>query len=77
MVMLLCLVFSGMLGIALILFVLRLMYRKAQWNDRLLGFSFWAFNIGLLLMLLLSLLPIGIMQTVASIGSWHVARSLC
>lgn len=66
----------GMLGIALILFVLRLMYRKAQWNDRLLGFSFWAFNIGLLLMLLLSLLPIGIMQTVASIdhGMWH-ARS--
>ena len=38
--------------------------------------SFWAINIGLLLMVLLSLLPIGLMQTWAAVehGTWY-ARS--
>jgi len=66
----------GMLGIGLMLFVLRSLYRKQVWNEKLLAFSFWAINIGLLLMIFLSVLPVGFMQTVASVneGMWY-ARS--
>jgi len=66
----------GILGIGLILFVLRSLYRKKKWNDKIIGFSFWATNIGLMLMLILSLLPVGIAQAVASVskGMWF-ARS--
>jgi nitric oxide reductase subunit B len=66
----------GMLGIGLMLFVLRSLYRNQQWNDKLISFSFWSINIGLLLMSFLSLLPIGLLQTIASVseGMWY-ARS--
>lgn len=66
----------GMLGIGLMLFTLRSMYRIQKWNDRLLGFAFWSINIGLMLMLVLSLLPMGILQAIASVneGMWY-ARS--
>lgn len=66
----------GMLGIGLILFVLRSMYRRRKWNDKLISFTFWTLNIGLFLMVVLSLLPVGLMQTVASVkeGMWY-ARS--
>lgn len=66
----------GMLGIGLILFVLRSMYRNQKWNDKLISFTFWTLNIGLFLMVVLSLLPVGLMQTVASVkeGMWF-ARS--
>ena len=66
----------GMLGIGLILFVLRSMYRKEKWNDKLISFTFWSLNIGLMLMIVISLLPVGLMQTIASVkeGMWY-ARS--
>lgn len=66
----------GMLGIGLMLFVLRSLYREQVWNEKLLSFSFWSINIGLLLMIFLSILPVGFMQTVASVneGMWY-ARS--
>lgn len=66
----------GILGIGLILFVLRGLYPDREWNDKLLGWSFWLINIGLLVMLVGSLLPIGILQAVESIqnGYWS-ARS--
>lgn len=66
----------GMLGIGLMLFTLRSLYRVQVWNDKLIGFAFWSINIGLMLMLLLSLLPMGILQAVASVnkGMWY-ARS--
>lgn len=66
----------GMLGIGLMLFMLRSLYREQVWNDKLIGFAFWSINIGLMLMLLLSLLPMGILQAVASVneGMWY-ARS--
>lgn len=67
----------GMLGIGLMLFVLRSLYRQQVWNEKLLGFSFWAINIGLLLMIFLSVLPVGFMQTVASVneGMWYARSS--
>jgi nitric oxide reductase subunit B len=66
----------GMLGISLMLFVLRNMWVKSQWNDKPLSIAFWSINIGLLLMVLISVLPVGLLQTVASVqhGMWY-ARS--
>jgi nitric oxide reductase subunit B len=66
----------GMLGIGLMLFSLRCMTRQDAWKTGVLNFSFWALNIGLVLMIVLSLLPVGILQTAASIehGMWY-ARS--
>ena len=66
----------GMLGIGLMLFVLRSLYRQEVFNEKLMKFIFWTINIGLLSMALMSLLPVGILQAIASIehGMWY-ARS--
>ena len=52
----------GMLGIGLMLFCLRGLKGENAWNDGLLKGSFWTFNIGLALMALLTLLPMGVLQ---------------
>lgn len=66
----------GMLGIGLMLFCLKTMNYPLNWQGRGLGNSLWAINIGLFLMAFLSLLPVGMLQTVASVehGMWY-ARS--
>jgi len=66
----------GMLGIGLMLFCLRGLTARQVWRTATLQFAFWALNIGLALMVLLSLLPIGLLQTWASVeyGLWY-ARS--
>jgi nitric oxide reductase subunit B len=66
----------GMLGIGLMLFVLKGLTSKYVWKDRFISIAFWTINIGLLLMALISLLPVGVLQTIASIkhGMWY-ARS--
>jgi nitric oxide reductase subunit B len=66
----------GMLGIGLMLFCLRGLTRQEQWKSRTLAFSFWSLNLGLALMIVLSLLPVGLLQTWASVehGMWY-ARS--
>ncbi|MDF1550093.1 MAG: cbb3-type cytochrome c oxidase subunit I, partial [Bacteroidales bacterium] len=66
----------GMLGIGLMLFVLRDMDIKSVWKEKPIKFAFWSLNIGLLLMVLISVLPVGLAQTVASVkhGLWY-ARS--
>jgi len=66
----------GMLGLGLMLFCLRALKPGLAWKDKPLAFAFWAINIGLLLMVVLSLLPIGLMQAWASVeyGTWY-ARS--
>ena len=66
----------GTLGLALMLFCMRAMDPERKWNTKLLGFAFWAINIGMLLEILLSLLPIGLLQTYQSVsqGYWY-ARS--
>ena len=38
---------TGILGIGLMLFVLKGLYRQNVWKDQLIGFSFWSINIGL------------------------------
>ena len=66
----------GMLGIALVLFCLRGLRGQMVWNTKLLKVSFWSLNIGLALMGVLTLLPLGTMQLLAAIehGYWY-ARS--
>ena len=66
----------GMLGIGLMLFVLRDANKEAVWKNKWIKFSFWSINIGLAAMVLISVLPIGLAQTVASVkeGLWY-ARS--
>jgi nitric oxide reductase subunit B len=66
----------GMLGIGLMLFCLRGLTRQEHWKSRSLAFSFWSLNVGLALMVVLSLLPVGLLQTWASVehGMWY-ARS--
>lgn len=66
----------GMLGIGLLLVCLRAMSPQVVWREGLLKFSFWALNIGLLTMCVGSLLPVGLLQTWASVehGYWY-ARS--
>jgi nitric oxide reductase subunit B len=66
----------GMLGIGLMLFCLRALRPGVAWNERMIRWGFWGINGGLLAMVLLSLLPVGLMQTWASVetGYWY-ARS--
>jgi len=67
----------GMLGIGLMLFCFRALRPGKAWKNGPLAFSFWAINIGLVLMVLLSLLPIGLMQAWASVeyGTWYARSS--
>ncbi|GGY19960.1 nitric-oxide reductase large subunit [Paludibacterium paludis] len=66
----------GMLGIGLMLFCLRGLTERAAWSDSLLKATFWLLNIGLAMMVFLSILPSGIYQAWASVtqGLWY-ARS--
>jgi len=66
----------GMLAIALILFSWRGLVESRFWNDRILAVSFWGLNLGLVLMFLTGLLPIGLAQVWISYdqGFWY-ARS--
>jgi len=66
----------GMLAIGLMLFCLKGLATHHVWKTKVLRFAFWAINIGLALMVLISLLPVGLMQTWASVehGLWY-ARS--
>jgi len=66
----------GMLGIGLMLFCLKGLATRLQWKTGAVCFAFWSINIGLALMVLISLLPVGLMQAWASVehGLWY-ARS--
>ncbi len=66
----------GFLGLGLMLFCLRGLKPEAVWPEKTLATGFWALNIGLAGMALLTLLPLGIMQLDAAVehGYWF-ARS--
>ncbi|MDX2106213.1 MAG: nitric-oxide reductase large subunit [Candidatus Melainabacteria bacterium] len=66
----------GMLAIGLMLFCLKGLAARTIWKTGAVSFAFWAINIGLALMVLISLLPVGLLQTWASVenGLWY-ARS--
>ncbi|MBI2420371.1 MAG: cbb3-type cytochrome c oxidase subunit I, partial [Ignavibacteriales bacterium] len=66
----------GMLGLGLMLFCMRSMNPEIEWKEKPIFWAFWLINTGLLSMVVLSLLPVGLMQTHASVkvGYWY-ARS--
>ena len=66
----------GMLGIGLMLFCLRGLFDRDLHADKFLKPAFWSLNIGLAMMVFMSLLPAGIYQAWGSItqGLWY-ARS--
>jgi nitric oxide reductase subunit B len=66
----------GMLGLGLMLFCVRGLMPGRPWKTGALKLSFWAINLGLFLMAVVSLLPVGLMQTWAAVnhGTWY-ARS--
>ena len=68
----------GMLGLALLTFALRQVLNDKQWAgiEKYIHLGFWGLNIGLLLMVLITLLPGGLVQLVDVLnnGYWH-ARS--
>lgn len=66
----------GLLSLGLALVISRKLSGEKVWNEGALTVAFWAMNVGLALMVGLSLLPIGLAQTWASVehGLWY-ARS--
>ena len=65
-----------MLGIALVLFCMRGLRGQMVWDTGALKVAFWSFNIGLSMMALLTLLPLGTMQLLAAIEHGYAyARS--
>jgi nitric oxide reductase subunit B len=68
----------GMLGLALLTFALRQVLNDKQWAgiEKYIRLGFWGLNIGLLLMVLITLFPGGVLQLVDVLnnGYWH-ARS--
>lgn len=69
----------GMLAIALMVFTMRHVTTEEQWRslEKYVRFSFWGLNIGLMMMVVMSLFPGGVLQLVDVLenGYWH-ARSL-
>ncbi len=66
----------GNISIAALLFACRLLLKPGAWSKRLVMTSFWAINIGLMLMVALDLFPAGAIQfkVVVEKGLWY-ARS--
>jgi nitric oxide reductase subunit B len=66
----------GMLGIGLVLFCIRAMRPAEIWRDKVIGVAFWSMNGGLMAMVLFSVLPVGLVQTWASVERGYAyARS--
>lgn len=66
----------GNISLAALLFTSRLLLKPHRWKTRLVMFSFWSINIGLMLMVLLDLFPAGAIQfkSIVDNGLWF-ARS--
>lgn len=66
----------GMLGLGLMLFCLRALKPGLVWKEKPIALAFWLINVGLAAMVVLSVLPVGLMQAWASVdrGTWY-ARS--
>ncbi len=63
----------GNISIAALLFASRLLVKPEKWNKKIIMFSFWSINIGLMLMVVLDLFPAGAIQFKAVVekGLWY------
>lgn len=67
----------GMLAVGLGLFCLRYLIPNDKWSDKAVKYSFWALNIGLFWMCIVTLLPLGIIQLYHAVNTGYFeARSL-
>jgi nitric oxide reductase subunit B len=66
----------GFLGLGLMLFCLRALWSAGEWREAWLQVAFWGMNAGLMAMVVVSLLPVGLLQTWASVehGYWRSAE---
>ena len=66
----------GFLALGFVWLVATYLFKGQEFDEKLMKVGFWGLNIGLMLMIVLSLLPIGIYQAFASLehGMWY-ARS--
>lgn len=62
----------GNISLAAFLFASKLLIKPGRWNQRIIKFSFWSINSGLMLMVLLDLFPAGAIQfkSVVEQGLW-------
>lgn len=67
----------GLLSLGLIAFIVQTTFSNREWNNKAMAIAFWGMNIGLGLMIVLSLLPIGMIQFSASldVGLWYARSS--
>jgi nitric oxide reductase subunit B len=67
----------GFLAIGMAVYMLRITTRSGAWSERRLRWSFWLWNVGLALMVFVSVLPVGFLQleTVFTAG-YDAGRSL-
>jgi len=67
----------GLLSLGLVLTMARVLTGLRPWREGALRFAFWGMNIGLGLMVMLSILPVGLFQAHASIdvGLWYARSS--
>ena len=63
----------GNISLAALIFASKLMIKEQYWNKKIVNFSFWSINIGLMLMVLLDLFPAGSIQFKAVVeqGLWY------
>jgi nitric oxide reductase subunit B len=67
----------GFLALGMVTYMLRIAAPSGEWDPTNLRRAFWAWNVGLALMVGLSLLPVGFLQLeVAFTESYDAARSL-
>lgn len=62
----------GNISLAAFLFATKLLIKPGRWNRRVIRFSFWSINIGLMLMVVMDLFPAGAIQFKAVVdqGLW-------
>jgi nitric oxide reductase subunit B len=67
----------GMLGLGLMLFCLRALKPGIAWKEKPIAAAFWLLNVGLGAMVVLSVLPVGLLQAWASVnrGMWYARSS--
>ena len=67
----------GNISLAALLFASRLLLKPNRWSEKLVKFSFWSINIGLMLMVVLDLFPAGAIQFKAIVdnGLWFARSS--
>ncbi|USZ67226.1 cbb3-type cytochrome c oxidase subunit I [Halorussus salilacus] len=67
----------GFLALGMVTYMLRIAVPETKWSERNLRWAFWTWNVGLALMVGLSLLPVGFLQLeVAFTQTYDAARSL-